>query len=249
MPKEPTTGYIHSIESFGTVDGPGVRYVVFLSGCPMRCLYCHNPDTHKMQDAPIRQTAEATLAGMIRNLPFYRGGGITVTGGEPLMQAQFVTELFELAKAAGIHTCIDTSGITFDKNDERLVSEYEKLCSLTDLFMLDIKHIDNERHKELTGHGNGRVLDFAEFLMARGAKVRIRHVIVPGYTDGEAELSALGEYLGRLGRLEGVEVLPYHELGKAKYENLGIPYPLQGVKPLTAKDAERAREIILSKMN
>lgn len=248
MPFKETLGYIHSIESFGTVDGPGVRFVVFLSGCPMRCLYCHNPDTHILTDAPIRQTAYETLSMMLRNLAFYKRGGITVTGGEPLLQADFVIELFTLAKAQGIHTCIDTSGITFDKSDEELLGLYRRLVSLTDLFMLDIKHIDSERHKELTGHGNERVLAFAEFLESSGARMRIRHVIVPGYTDSEDELVALGNYLKRFTNIESVEALPYHDLGKAKYENMGIPYPLANVPTLTAKDAERAKNIILSAM-
>ena len=242
-------GYIHSIESFGTVDGPGVRYVVFLSGCPMRCLYCHNPDTRHMADAPIRQTASETLAAMMRNLPFYKRGGITVTGGEPLLQMDFLIELFTLAKAEGIHTCLDTSGVTFNPNDADILAKFEKLAAFTDLFMLDIKHMDNEIHKKLTGCENGNILAFAEYLNNIGANIRIRHVIVPGYTDDEAEWRALGAFLKDFKNLESVETLPYHNLGKAKYENMGIPYPLADVKPLTKEDAERAKRIILEAMN
>ncbi len=200
MPTE-TLGYIHSVESFGTVDGPGVRYVVFLSGCPLRCLYCHNPDTRNMCDAPIRKTPSEILSGMTRNLPFYKSGGITVSGGEPLMQMDFLTELFELAKAQGIHTCLDTSGITFNPEDEESRRSFARLAGLTDLFMLDIKHMDTAKHRELTGRGNENVLALAEYLDSLGAKIRIRHVILPGYTDGEEELRSLGRFLRKINTL------------------------------------------------
>ena len=249
MPESKKLGYIHSIESFGTVDGPGVRYVVFLSGCPMRCIYCHNPDTHNMTNAPIRKTASEILSGMLRNLPFYRSGGITVTGGEPLMQAEFLTELFTLAKAEGIHTCLDTSGVCFNPYNEEILPIYDRLINFTDLFMLDIKHIDSDMHRKITGCGNENILAFAKYLDERGASIRIRHVILPGYTDGEAQLKTLGRFLKGLKHLESVETLPYHDMGRVKYEKLGIPYPLENVPTLTRADAERAKEIILGAMN
>lgn len=241
-------GYIHSIESFGTVDGPGVRFVVFFAGCPMRCLYCHNPDTRNIEDAPLVLTANEILSKMTRNLPFYKSGGITVTGGEPLIQGEFLLELFAKSKKIGIHTCLDTSGVTFNENDANKLSFFEKLITLTDLFMLDIKHINTVRHRELTGVGNENILAFAKYLDARGAKIRIRHVIVPNYTDDDAELVSLGKFLKDFKNLESIETLPYHDMGRIKYESMGIPYPLGNLPALTEKDSERAKNIILSAM-
>ena len=187
-------GKIHSFESFGTVDGPGVRFVVFLQGCPMRCLYCHNPDTWNASDAKHEMSAADVLEKMTRNLPFYKSGGITVTGGEPLMQTDFVTELFSLAKAEGIHTCIDTSGICFSHSPEAR-AKIDTLLSVTDLVMLDIKHIDSESHKRITSHGNENVLGFAKHLDEIGKPMRVRYVLLPGYTDSDEALSGLGEFL------------------------------------------------------
>ncbi len=237
-------GKIHSIESFGTVDGPGVRFVVFLQGCPMRCLYCHNPDTWDMNGAPLTMTAGEVLDKMLRNLPFYKSGGITVSGGEPLMQIDFLTELFEMAKARGIHTCLDTSGATFDKSDVQRVKRFDKLISLTDLVMLDIKHPTPEGARRLTALGGDMALDFLYYLNARGTRVRIRHVIIPDITYTTESLTALGELLRPLSCIDSVEVLPYHILGRVKYEALGMPYALDGVAPLTQDDAKRAKEII-----
>ena len=241
-------GRIHSFESFGTVDGPGVRFVVFLQGCPMRCLYCHNPDTWDISAAKHEMSAEDVLLRMTRNLPFYRSGGITVTGGEPLLQIDFVTELFTLAKREGIHTCLDTSGIYFgDSPDTR--SKFDALLGVTDLVMLDIKHIDSASHKLITGHGNENVLGFAKYLNEKGKPMRIRYVLLPGYTDGDSALSGLGEFLKTLSNIESVEVLPYHELGKVKYERLGIPYPLSDAKVPTAADVENAYKTITESLN
>ena len=232
-----TEGNIHSIESFGTVDGPGVRFVVFLQGCPMRCLYCHNPDTWDRSAPVMKLTAEEVFSRMRRNLAFYKTGGITVSGGEPLMQADFVRELFEIARSEGVHTCLDTSGAYLGEAVERVLD-------VTDLVMLDIKHIDNETHKRLCGLGNDRALAFLDRLEERGIKTRIRHVLAPGYTDNEEELSSLGKYLSRFSCVGEVEVLPYHTLGEVKYENLGIEYPMRGVPSLTEADAKAALEII-----
>lgn len=239
-------GQLHSIESFGTVDGPGVRFVVFFQGCPMRCLYCHNPDTWDIKNAQIELYAEDVLEKMKRNLPFYKSGGITATGGEPLVQAQFLLELFSLAKENGIHTCLDTSGITFDKDAPERVRLIDEILDKTDLVMLDIKHIDTGAHLSLTGRYNRRVLDFAEHLLKRQKTVRIRHVLVPGITDNEESLTRLGAYLKKFDNIESVEVLPYHTLGKVKYENLGISYPLKDTREATASDVLHAKELIES---
>ena len=240
------TGIIHSIETFGTVDGPGLRFVVFLEGCPMRCLYCHNPDTW-VPGAGEVHSASALIARMMRNIEFYRSGGLTATGGEPLMQLDFLIELFELAKKNRIHTCLDTSGVTFHETPAYL-EKIDRLLAATDLVMLDIKHMDDTVHRTLTGHGNKNILAFARYLQKKGVKMRVRHVIIPGYTDGEEELAALGRFLKDFDNLEKVEALPYHTLGKAKYENLGIPYPLGVTPALTSKDAKAALAIIKANM-
>jgi len=239
-------GLLHSIESFGTVDGPGVRFVVFFQGCPMRCLYCHNPDTWDIKNVQIKLYAEDVLEKMKRNLPFYKSGGITATGGEPLLQPEFLLELFSLAKENSIHTCLDTSGITFDKASSERVNLINEILNKTDLVMLDIKHIDSNGHFSLTGRYNRRVLDFAEHLLKRQKNVRIRHVLVPGITDSEESLTRLGAYLKKFDNIESVEVLPYHTLGKVKYENLGIAYPLKDTREATARDVSRAKELIES---
>lgn len=236
-------GYIHSLESFGTVDGPGVRYVVFFQGCPMRCKYCHNPDTWNMTDA-TRMDSEEILAKFERNRSFYRTGGITATGGEPLLQIEFLTELFSGAKARGIHTCLDSSGIVYDPEDKAKCEQFERLLAVTDLVMLDIKHMDEAEHKKLTGHSNRNVFAFAKLLEQKQIPVWIRHVVVPGITYDEAELTALGRYLATLSNLEKLEVLPYHSMGKVKYENLGLDYPLGDTPQLTKAEAAHAREII-----
>ena len=240
------TGKIHSVESFGTVDGPGVRFVVFFEGCPMRCLYCHNPDTWA-SEARTEYTAEALLEKMLRNRSFYRTGGITATGGEPMQQMDFLIELFERAKENGIHTCLDTSGVYFREGGAQQ-AKIDQLLAVTDLVMLDIKHMDDEVHKKLTGHSNRNILAFASYLKEKKILTRIRHVIVPGYTQDEAELRALGRFLRDFDNLEKVEALPYHALGKAKYENLGIPYPMGDAPQLTDKDAALALSVIQSEM-
>ncbi|MBQ8146159.1 MAG: pyruvate formate lyase-activating protein [Clostridia bacterium] len=235
-------GYVHSIESFGTLDGPGVRFVVFLQGCPMRCLYCHNPDTWA-KHAGTEYEPQEILDKMVRNLPFYKTGGITVTGGEPLMQIDFLTELFKLSKEKGIHTALDTSGITFNK--ESLV-RFDALMDVCDLVMLDIKHIDKNEHKKLTGFSNESVLDFLDYLEKKSKRVWIRHVIVPQITYDEKYLLSLGKHLKNYSCIDKIDILPYHTLGVSKYEDLGIDYPLKGVPQLTKSDAQRALEIINS---
>ncbi len=238
-------GCIHSIESFGTVDGPGVRMVVFLQGCPMRCLYCHNPDTWETAGGE-RMSAADILRQYERNKAFYARGGLTVTGGEPLLQVDFLLELFALAKACGIHTCIDTSGITYQAEEAAYRKKLDQLLQLTDLVLLDIKHMDGARHIELTGHDNAGILAFAHHLRDLKIPVWIRHVIVPGFTDQEDELRALGRLIASLPNVKAVDVLPYHTMGIEKYKALGLPYPLDGVEAVGVEEAARARKIILS---
>ena len=237
-------GFIHSTESFGTVDGPGVRFVIFLQGCPMRCQYCHNPDTWKMNAGSLR-SAQSLLAEYERNSAFYKNGGITVTGGEALMQIDFLLELFTLAKKKGIHTCLDTSGVTYRPGESSYNQKLDALMEVTDLVMLDIKHIDPEAHKTLTGHDNARILAFAKYLEEKQVPVWIRHVVVPGITDDEGQLSRLGAFIGRLSNVKALDVLPYHIMGTMKYKELGIPYPLEGVEPATKKQAMEAKKTIL----
>ena len=238
-------GFIHSTESFGTVDGPGVRFVVFLQGCPMRCQYCHNPDTWKMNTGAVR-SAQSLIQEYERNAAFYKKGGITVTGGEALMQIDFLLELFRLAKQKKIHTCLDTSGITYRPGQSSYNEKLDELMKVTDLVMLDIKHIDPEGHKTLTGHDNAGILAFAKYLEEKKVDVWIRHVVVPGITDEEGQLSRLGTFLGTLSNIKALDVLPYHIMGVTKYEQLGIPYPLEGVPPATKDQAAKAKKIILT---
>ena len=236
-------GYIHSIETFGSVDGPGIRYVVFMQGCPMRCLYCHNPDTWDIGKGREVEPAEL-LREYEKNKMFYRNGGITVTGGEPLLQIDFLIELFSLAKEKGIHTCVDTSGFTFDKSNATSVEKHKKLIEVCDLFLLDIKHIDDAGHKKLTGQTNMHTLDFAKFLSDNGKSMWIRHVLVPTLTDDDESLKKLKAFIETLKTVEKVEVLPYHTMGAVKYEKLGIEYPLKGLQPPTKERVINARKIL-----
>lgn len=237
-------GYIHSTESFGTVDGPGIRFVIFMQGCPMRCKYCHNPDTWDIGRGEKR-TADSLLAEYDSYKEFMHNGGITCTGGEPLLQMDFVTELFEKAKGKGIHTCLDTSGVTFEPDNAEKVDKFRKLMKYTDLVMLDIKHIDPVEHKKLTGHSNENILAFARFLCETETQLWVRHVVVPGVTDNEKYLHDLGYFLGGLKTLKALDVLPYHTMGKAKYEQLGIEYPLVDTPPADKALAVRAKDIIM----
>ena len=238
-------GFIHSTESFGTVDGPGVRFVVFLQGCPMRCQYCHNPDTWQMNTGSVRST-ESLLREYERNAAFYSKGGITVTGGEALMQLDFVLELFQMAKKKNIHTCLDTSGVTYRPGESGYNQKLDALMEVTDLVLLDLKHIDPEGHKILTGHDNTGILAFARYLEEKQVDVWIRHVVVPGITDDPVLLTRLGTFLGTLSNVKALDVLPYHIMGIVKYEQLGMAYPLDGVPPATREQAAQAKKTILT---
>lgn len=239
-----TKGYVHSIETCGTVDGPGLRYVIFLQGCPMRCQYCHNPDTWE-PGIGTQMTVDEALSKFYSNLPFYKNGGVTVTGGEPMMQMDFLIELFTKLHAEGVHTCLDTSGIMFQPANEEVMKKVEMLMAVTSLVMLDIKHIDDEKHKLLTSHSNKRILAFAKYLNEKNIPIWIRHVVVPGITLYKDYLERLGEFMATLDNVKALDVLPYHSMGKVKYENLKMDYPLKDTREATKQEAVAAKNIIL----
>ena len=230
-------GRIHSIESFGTVDGPGVRFLAFLQGCPMRCAFCHNPDTWALDgNVQYEWTAEQLLEETLRYKSFIRKGGVTCTGGEPLVQADFVYEYFSLCRAKGIHTALDTSGAIFSE-------KAKKVLEVTDLVLLDIKTTDDSLHQSYTGMKRDNNHHFLQYLQSIGKPVWIRHVVVPGYTDDDARLEAVARYLSAFSVIERVEILPYHTMGKYKYENLGMNYRLEGVPELSTERQRNAVEI------
>ena len=230
---------VHSVESFGTVDGPGIRFVIFLQGCSLRCKYCHNRDTWDINGGEYKSVDE--IIEKIKNYKNYiipSGGGVTVTGGEPLLQVKFLIELFKRLKEENIHACIDTSGMF------GITDDIKKVLELTDLVLLDIKHIDDEKCKDLVGSSNKKELEFARYLSDNGIKMWIRQVLVPGYTDDEADLIKLGEFIRSLKTVEKVQVLPYHSMGKYKWEKLGKKYELEGVREATQEDVKRAENLI-----
>lgn len=238
------TGRVHSFESFGTVDGPGIRFVVFLQGCPLRCKYCHNPDT--WSGGGTEYSVDEVANRVMRYKNYYgEQGGITVSGGEPLLQIEFVTKLFETLKAKGINTCVDTSGITFRENDSECVEKHKKLLAVTDLFLLDIKHIDDSACKDLTGQGNENTLAFAKFLSDNNKRIWIRQVLVPNITDDDESLQRTKAFIDTLKTVEKVEVLPYHTLGVVKYEQLGIEYPLKDIDAPKKERVQNAKRILL----
>lgn len=229
---------IHSFESLGAVDGPGVRFVVFMQGCSLKCKYCQNRDTwdiHGGEEYSVDEILEKILK--YKNY-FGSNGGVTISGGEPLLQAKFLIELFTKLKEHNIHTCIDTSG-AFD-----LTSDIKKLINLTDLFLLDIKCIDDEKCIELIGVSNKKELNFAKYLSDNNKPLWIRQVLVPGITDDEQDLRKLKEFISSLKTVEKIEVLPYHDLGKFKWEKLGLKYPLEGYRTASNKDVKRAKDIL-----
>ncbi len=238
-------GRVHSFESFGTVDGPGIRFVLFLQGCPLRCKYCHNPDTWAYKDG-TEYTVDEVVKKILKYRTYFKnGGGVTVSGGEPLVQIDFVIELFKQLKKHQIHTCVDTSGIMFQKKSEKIVQKYEELFSVCDLFLLDLKHIDSKEHEELTGLPNEKIIDYANFLSEKNKAVWIRHVLVPGYTTNEKYLIQLRKFVETLKNVEKIEVLPYHTMGTVKYQQMNLKYALEGVEPPTKQQIERAEAILL----
>ncbi|MFE8699498.1 pyruvate formate-lyase-activating protein [Cytobacillus sp. FJAT-54145] len=242
-------GNIHSIETFGTVDGPGIRYVVFTQGCLLRCQFCHNADTWE-----IGTGKEVSVSDIIDDLKSYlpfidaSGGGITVSGGEPLLQVPFLIELFKKCKDLGIHTTIDSSGGCFS-HAEHFQNNLEELLKYTDLVLLDLKHIDRKKHINLTGMANDHILEFAHFLSDHHVPIWVRHVLVPSITDDEEDLRKLGDFIGTLSNVEKVEVLPYHKLGVYKWEALGLTYPLKDIEPPSDEIVEMAQRLLTEKLN
>ncbi|MGN0374749.1 MAG: pyruvate formate-lyase-activating protein [Butyrivibrio sp.] len=239
-------GYVHSLESFGSVDGPGIRFVVFLTGCNMRCQFCHNPDTWDMEKGEQYEVDEL-LAKVMRYKAYWgKDGGITVSGGEPLMQIDFLIEFFKKAKEQGINTCLDTSAQPFTK-EQPFFDKFNELMKYTDLVLLDIKQIDDELHKALTGHSNANILECAKYLSEINKPVWIRHVLVPGgeaASDNDELLHRLADFIKTLNNVKKIEVLPYHVFGVHKWQILGIPYKLEGVNPPTPERVENARKIL-----
>lgn len=229
---------IHSIESFGAVDGPGIRFVLFLQGCHLQCKYCHNRDTWDLNGGTYKSLDEIYEKILKYKNYIHPNGGITVTGGEPLLQVHFLIELFKKLKQVNIHTCIDTSGMV------SLSKDVKELLSLTDLVLLDIKHIDNEKCKELVGVGNKLELEFARYLSDINIPVWIRQVLVPGFTDDEQDLIKLRNFISSLKNVRKIEILPYHNMGEYKWKNLKLKYPLENIPQATSQDVERAKKIM-----
>lgn len=243
MSEQEIRGQVHSLESFGLVDGPGVRFVVFLQGCRMRCQYCHNPETWALSGGE-EYTPEKLLKRVIRYRRYWgEKGGITVSGGEPLLQLDFVTEFFTLAKKHGIHTALDTAGNPFTE-EEPFFGGFQKLMQVTDLVILDFKEMDSKRHKELTGWDNDNILSMARHVSESGTDLWLRHVLVPGLTDQEKDLQELKRFAESLETLKRLEVLPYHTMGLFKWKKLGIPYPLEGVPTPTEEEVARAERLL-----
>ena len=237
-------GLVHSFETFGTVDGPGIRFVLFLKGCPLRCKYCHNPDTWTMDGAKEHEVSD--IVNRVLKYKGYYGdkGGITVSGGEPLVQIDFVIELFKELKKHNINTAVDTSGFMYNPDNEESVKKHIELNKYTDLFLLDIKHIDKEGHLELTGVKNDNTLAFAKFLSDNNKDMWIRHVIVPGYTLNDEYLIKLKSFIDTLNNVQKIDILPYHTMGEVKYNNLGLEYPLKGVRTPSKEEIINVKKLL-----
>lgn len=229
---------VHSMESFGTVDGPGIRFVLFLQGCSLKCKYCHNRDTWDIHGGEFKSLDEIFKKIMRYKNYIYKNGGVTVTGGEPLLQYEFLIELFKKLKNEGIHTCIDTSGMVI------INDKIKELVSLTDLFLIDIKHINSDKCKELVGISNERELKFAEYLSDNNKHMWIRQVLIPGITDDKEDLKKLREFIEKLKTVDKIEILPYHDMGKYKWEELGYKYELGNIRTATPQDVDRAKNIL-----
>ncbi len=231
---------IHSLESFGTVDGPGIRFVTFFQGCPMRCAFCHNPDTWDPNaKTPYEFTPQELFNEAKRYKNFIKTGGVTATGGEPLMHAEFVAEYFRLCKEYGFHTALDTSGAYFEGHEDVI----DKVLKYTDLVLLDVKTVDDNIHKDYVGLSRKNNDLFMQHLQKIGKPTWIRHVVVPGITAGEESLRSVAKYVSQFSVVERVEILPYHTMGKYKYDNLGISYRLSDVSDLSSEDTEKAKRI------
>ena len=236
-------GYIHQLESFGSVDGPGIRFIIFFAGRPLRCKYCHNPDTWDMMKGK-QYTADELLDEAITCREYWgTKGGITVSGGEPLAQIDFLLELFTNAKERGINTCIDTAGGPFTREGEWF-EKFKRLMNVTDVLLMDIKHINEEEHIKLTGHTGKNIIEMFRYLDEINKPVWIRHVLVPGITDNDEYLIQTRDFIRTLGNVQRVEVLPYHGLGAMKYKDLGIDYVLKDTNSPTAERVQNARKIL-----
>lgn len=231
-------GKIHSVETMGAVDGPGLRYVLFLKGCPLRCAFCHNPDTWAVTDS-LERTAEDVAADVLKYREFFAAshGGFTVSGGEPLLQSAFLAELFKILKANNVHIAVDTCGCV------DITEQVAEAVELADLFLLDIKHLDPETHKDLTGRTNEKVLEFLDYLTAKNKPIHIRIVLVNGYSAAPEYLERLAEFLKGFPTIKRIDLLPYHTLGVKKWESLKIPYRLTDAAITTPQQCEAAREI------
>lgn len=238
-----TTGRIHSIESFGTVDGPGIRFITFMQGCLMRCQYCHNRDTWDL-DGGKEVTVDELMQQIISYKPFLQGsgGGVTASGGEAILQAKFVAELFKACKDQGIHTCLDTNG--FVRKYEPIIDE---LLNHTDLVLLDIKQMDDEKHIDLTKVSNQRTLQFAQYLANRGQKTWIRYVVLDGFTADVESAKQLADFIKPMGNVEKVELLPYHQLGEHKWESFGEEYSLKDLQPPSTEVMETIKAVFTEK--
>lgn len=232
-------GLVHSFETFTTVDGPGIRFILFLSNCPLRCKYCHNPDTWACKGKEY--SVDEIVNEILKYKNYYKNGGVTISGGEPLLQIDFVIEIFKKLKKYNMHTAIDTSGITFNENQ---IEKFDELNKYTDLYLLDIKEIDEKKHIKLTGKSNKNILEFAQYLSKNNKKVWIRHVIVPTINLDKDDLIKTKEFIDTLNNVERVDVLPYHTLGVHKYKDLGLKYPLEGVRTPTSEEIKFAKEIL-----
>lgn len=237
-------GNIHSIETFGTVDGPGIRYVIFTQGCLLRCQFCHNADTWEIGSGK-QMSIDEIMQDLTSYLPFIQssGGGITVSGGEPLLQIPFLIELFKECKKRGIHTTIDSSGGCYS-NSPQFQAELNELLTYTDLILLDLKHINRKKHISLTGMGNDHILQFAKLLSDKQIPVWIRHVLVPTISDIDEDLHELGDFIATLQNVKKIEILPYHKLGVYKWEALGLEYPLADIEPPSQERVKNAYEIL-----
>ena len=240
MKKEDLQYYakIHSFESFGAVDGPGIRFVIFLQGCHLECKYCHNRDTWDINSGKY-ESLDEIFSKVIRYKNYIcPNGGVTVTGGEPLLQVKFLIELFKKLKEENIHTCIDTSGMV------AITDDIKELLSYTDLVLLDIKHIDDNKCKDLVGRSNKLELEFAKYLSDNNIKMWIRQVIIPGLTDNKKDLLKLKDFINSFKTVEKIELLPYHNIGEFKWKKLGLKYPLEGIRQATDEDIKKAKEIL-----
>lgn len=238
-------GRIHSFETFALVDGPGIRCAVFLHGCALRCKFCHNPDTWHPCDRLIHMTPAELRQKLVRYKNYWKKhGGVTISGGEPLLQMDFVTETFRLLKKDGVHTAIDTAGQPFAPKDPDWMRRFHELMEVTDLFILDLKQYDDALHRELTGYGNENILAMARYLSDHGKEMWIRHVLVPGVTDDEVDLTNMSAFIASLNTVTRVEILPYHTLGVSKWQQLGLEYPLEGVPTPTEEQVKRAEDIL-----